>query len=135
MDGVQIDILNSEITSDPLARGYSGMSDEEVTVSLNTVDRTCTVSTVTGAAIFNATNDLEFGALTAENKDRWVQLCQIGEIDISSGIAKALEADIFGEATTTRANLQSLKSPECSRAAELGLGTVKPGHVEEARRL
>jgi hypothetical protein len=128
-------VLQDEITNDPLARGYSGMTDSEVTDSLNTVNRTYTRDTVTGSEILNVTDDAEFAALTDVNKDRWMALCGIGSIDTSSGIAKALEADIFGAGTTTRDNMVDLKNPDCSRATELGLPTVKVGDVEYVRSL
>jgi len=127
--------LSNEINSDPLGRGYSGMSAEEITVDLNTIYRTKPVETVSGSAIFNATDDAEYAALTDAEKDRWLALCAVLEVNVSSGVAKALEAAIFGPGTTTRSNLISLKTENVSRAVELGLGIVKVGDVEYARAL
>ena len=100
---------------------------------LNVVNRTKTRATVSGSEILNATDDAEYTALTLAEKDSWLSLCGIDSIDTSSGIAKSLEADIFGPATATRSNLVSIKSPPASRADELGLGRVGEGHVEQAR--
>jgi hypothetical protein len=111
------------------------MTDAQAAADLNTVYRTITVETVTGAAIFNATDDSEFDALTEANKDRWIQLCQVADVDVSSGIALNLEASLFGPATATRANLQALKNPPASRAEELGVGLVLEAHVAFARSL
>lgn len=128
--------LNTELTTDPLTRGYSGMSDSEAADDLNSVYRTLPVDTVSGSDIFNVTDDVEYGALTAEEQNRWVNMCGVQEIDVASGVAKSLEAELFGGGTTTRSNLAALKTRDVSRATELELG--KPpnaSHVEYARTL
>lgn len=99
------------------------MDDSQFLTSITTVDRTITVDSVPGSDVFNATDDVEFDALTAADKDAWVQLCQVADIDVTSGIAKSLEASVFGNGTTTRTNLLALKNPPASRAEELGLPT------------
>lgn len=129
-----MEILKTELSTDPLARGYSTMSDAEAATDLNTVYRTKARDYVAGWEIFNATDDTEYAALTDAQKSSWDALCGIESIDTTSGIAKAREAELFGAGTTTRDNLISLKSSAVSRAVELGLGIVKTGHVEEARR-
>lgn len=125
--------LKDEITTDPLGRGYSGMTDQQVADSLNAVDRSATYSVITGAQIFNATDDAEYGALTDAQKASWDALCAISEIDTASGVAKAREAELFGPGTQTRSNLQALRSYSMSRAQELGLGKVNEGDVKHAR--
>jgi hypothetical protein len=128
------DTLKTEVTTDPLGRGYSGMSDSEVADDMNTVYRTKTRETVSGWEIFNITDDVEYAALSDVEKTSWDNLCAIEQIDTSSGIAKVKEAALFGVGTTTRQNLIDLKNPPASRAEELGLLFVYPGHVEEVRR-
>ena len=127
--------LKSELTTDSLARGYSGMSDSEAATDLNTEYRTCTRSSVAGHEIFNNTDNTEYAALTDTQKSAWDALCAINEIDTTSGVAKAREAELFGAGTTTRSKLQSLRTPACSRAVELGFGIVKTGDVGYARSL
>lgn len=134
MNHNQMEILKTEISTDPLTRGYSGMSNIEVATDLNTKYRTDTWDYVSGSEIFNATDDSEYGALTDDQKASWDRLCGIDQIDISSGIAKAREAEFFGPGTTTRINLIALKdAPNISRGVELGLGIVYEGNVQEAR--
>ena len=101
---------------------------------INVVNRTRQRDFVTGSEILNATDDAEFSALTDAQKDRWLSMCGIDQIDTSSGIAKSLEAALFGGGTTTRANLIALKIEAVSRAVELSLGFVTAGDVEFARR-
>lgn len=130
---MDIGILKTEITGDPLGRGYSGMMDLEVAIDLNTVYRTKTRDTVAGWEIFNVTDDTEYSALTDAQKSSWDALCGIEQIDTGSGVAKAREAELFGGGTTTRSNLAALKSPAASRASELGLSVIYEGNVQEAR--
>ena len=101
---------------------------------LNAVNRTRQREFVTGSEILNATDAVEFSALTDAEKDRWLSMCGVDSIDTSSGIAKSLEADLFGGGTTTRDNLIALKTEDISRAVEIGFGEVTPGDVEEARK-
>jgi hypothetical protein len=133
---IQMDIetLKDELNIDPLSRGYASMSDEEAAINLNTVYRTMARDYVAGWEIFNVTDDTEYGALTDSQKASWDALCGIDNVSIDSGIAKSREAELFGPGTTTRDNLISLKTLNVSRGVELGLGVVKVGHIEEARR-
>ncbi len=127
--------LSNEINSDPLARGYAGMSDQEVADDLNTTYRTKNKTTVLGSEVLNATDDAEFTALSDVNKDRWLALCAVEQINVTSGVAKSLEASIFGPGTTTRTNLLTLRTESISRATELELETVLSGDVQYARTL
>ena len=105
-------------------------------VQINAVNRTNPESTITGSQIFNATDDSEFTALSTNNdRERWVSLCGILDIDTGTGIAKSLEAELFGGGTNTRANLLALMNPPASRAVELGLGIVGEGDIAAARAL
>lgn len=127
-------ILSDEITNDPLARGYAGMTDAQVAASLTgVIDRTKTRATVSGSEIFNATDDVEYAALTDAQKSAWDALCAIETIDTGNGVAKAREAELFGAGTTTRSNLVALRTESVSRAQELGLGNVNEGDVRQAR--
>ncbi len=100
---------------------------------LNEVNRTLTRDTVSGGELLNATDDVEFGALQAANKNRWLALCGVDEINTDGGVAKSVAMDLFASGTATRANLVALKNPPASRAVEIGLGFVRPGNVNEAR--
>ena len=127
-----IQAIKDELTNDPLTRGYLTMTDAEVKTSLNTViDRP--IQFLSGSAIFNATDDTEYAALTAAQKSSWDALCAIDTIDTSSGVAKAREAELFGAGTATRTALLALKNNQVSRAQELGLGNVRLFQIAAAR--
>lgn len=127
--------LKSELITDPLGRGYSGMTDAEAATDLNTAYRSRTVTVVGGGSVLNATDDAEFGALTDEQKSRWLALCGIEKINVSSGVAKSLEADLFGPGTATRTALLVLKNESISRVEELNLPRIQEPDVNYARNI
>jgi len=128
--------LATELTTDPLGRGYSSMTSIEAADDLNTKYRTRIRPTVSGSEILNATDDAEFSAVADPSaSDRWLLLCGVDAVDTSNGVAKSLEATLFGPGTTTRANLAAIRQEAISRAEELALGEVLPGYVEYARSL
>jgi len=126
--------LRDELLNDPLGRGYAGMTDEQAATSLNTADRTVIAQFISGSDVFNATDDAEYAALTDAQKSAWDALCAIDQIDTSSGVAKAREAELFGAGTATRSNLVALRQSTVSRLTELGIGgRVRAGEVKAAR--
>lgn len=127
--------LKTELAAGHPDTGAYNADAEIAAGELNAVNRTRTRATVAGSEILNATNDAEYGALTAVQKNDWLSLCGIESINTASGVAKSMEADLFGAGTTTRANLAVVRSPASSRAVELGLGFIKVGYVEQAREL
>lgn len=128
-----IDALNTELTADPLTRGYSGMSDEAAADDLNTACRERNRPTMTGSEVLNAIDIAEFSALSAEIQRRIWDVIHIGEIN-PFGVEAQLFIGAFGTESTTIASLQILRKEAISRGTELGLGVIRAGHVEEARR-
>jgi len=112
------------------------MTSIEAADDLNTKYRTRTRATVSGSEILNATDDTEFSAVADPTaRDRWLLLCGVDAVDTSSGVAKSLEAALFGPGTTTRDNLAAIRQEVISRAEELAIGEVLPGDVEYARNI
>jgi len=132
-------ILHDELTTDPLTRGYSTMTDAEAADDLNTSYRTHTLQRLDQADVYNAVALTEFAALAqAEKQETW----DIIHIGGPSGLwvrpgdtARARLINIFGAQSDTIQALAVLLTRDISRAEELGLGTVKPGHVAKARAL
>ena len=125
--------LKVELDAGHPGTGAYNADDELAAGELNAVNRTLTRDTVTGSEILNATDDSEYGVLTAANKTDWLGLCGIESVDSASGVAKSMEADLFGAGTVTRTSLAAVRSPVASRAVELGLGFIFASHVSQAR--
>lgn len=137
---MDIPALWDEINNDPLARGYAGMTDEQVAADLNTVYRTRNRSSISGDEAFGATDPAEFDGLadgsannSADTKNHWIAFCGRDSIDPFQVANVQFVQQIFGPGSVTVANLSATRTEDVSRAEELGLGTVKTGHVQKAR--
>ena len=127
-------ILQAEITGDPLARGYSGMTDAEVAADLNTIYRTRNRDQIPGNEILDETDWVEYGALTDLKKSQWLSFTSADFVSATKAGLNILR-DIFGTGTTTEDNLLLVRAEDISRATELGLSIVREGDVEYARTL
>lgn len=125
--------LKTEVTTDPLARGYSTMSDEQIADSLNTGNRTADRDTLTGGMVMSSIVRSEFAALSAADKQYIQLIVSCGEMPITTTLKTEFGA-VFGAGTATRTNLVALLKRTGSRAEELGLGNVTPSNVADAKR-
>lgn len=130
---MDIAALKAELTVDPLTIGYSGMTDAEAADSLNTVNRTVDVGSVTGQQIFEAVVPAHYNALSADYKQLFAVIVGMGAIMVNGTNTKLALTTMFSGATATLAALAALQTERMSRGVELGLGFVAPGHVENAR--
>ncbi len=130
-------ILEIELTVDELNRGYAGMSDRAAADDLNTVyrDDPNPPTSVFAAALWNAFDPTEYGALSVENKVDMDYIGGLGsDIQVSSGLIKNKVFAVFGVASVSRANIIALTTaPQVSRGVELGLGQVGEGDVWDVR--
>lgn len=126
--------LKTEINTDPLGRGYSGMTDAEVATSLNVIDRPSDRSTVSTGEILAAIEPTAFPV--DGKKQAYLQtLLATDEIPLgSTNIRDALASIFSGELPTLNA-LAALQTELISRAMELGLRQVREGAVAHARTL
>ena len=127
--------LKSELTTDPLARGYAGMNDEAAANSLNTKDRPVLRKVIPTYEIFEAIIPSEFDALTAPIKARVQMLLGLGQISVNGANAKLTLLGAFNGGSNTRAALIALATQLGGRGDELWLGLVTPLDVADARRL
>ncbi len=139
MTQAQYDTLTSELTTDPLGRGYSGMSDAAVLADLNTAYRDNWVP-VSGAEMFEALNATEFTALSPGDRARVDRILSLS-IGSTGGIAtapgsqaRAEMISVFGGGSATITALAAIANQQITRAAELGLaGWVTVGRIATAR--
>lgn len=127
-------ILQTEINTDPLGRGYSGMSHQEVTDDLNTEYRSYNKAYLTGSEIWENTNAADYAALTDQKKLEWISFCGISEVD-PFGPASAFVQYIFGAGSNTVTSLASARVGTTSRSKELLGEPVFTGNIEYARSL
>ncbi len=127
--------LKTELDTDSLGRGYSGMTDLQVVADMNIVYRTRIKTSLSGDQIFTSTDNTEFGALTDINKQLWVAFTSKDSIDPSDAANIAFVTYIFGGGSTTVSNLNTLRTEDVSRAVELFGVDIVVGDVENARAL
>jgi hypothetical protein len=129
---MNLSALKVEITIDPLGRGYSNMTDKEVSSSLNAVDRTTNKNLLTSSEVLNAIDKAAFNALADPDKQLIWNILHIGNIN-PFGIEADLFVDIFGAGSASINALSALRINNVSRATELGIGKIKEGYVAQAR--
>ena len=112
--------LKNELISDPLARGYAGMTDAQAAVSLSTANRSKEYTTLSAAEIFEAIDVTEYTALTTQKRANVDLILGLGDgIKIGTGTkARGFLVDAFGAGTATRTALIALASRNVSRAEE-----------------
>ena len=127
--------LRTELTTDPVALGYSGLSHAAAAAKLNATDtgRTLPRTAVPVAEIFNAIVNADWPAVGSQAESKLMALLQMQSIDASHANTRAIIGSVFGAGTQTRTNLLALGSRTVSRAEELGLGLVTEGDVAIAR--
>lgn len=129
---MKLQILKSELEGDPLARGYAGMTAEEASDDMNTVYRTRNHTSMTGDEILNQVDTAEWGTRSAAEKQTVWDVCHLGSVD-PFGVAATLLVGAFGGGSNTIVALAAARKEDVSRATELGLGFIHPGHIENAR--
>ncbi len=127
--------LADEISGDPLTRGYSGMTDQQVADDLNTEYRNVSVDTVASDLVVAALVTANVNALAAGKQRTMWGIIGAGSVRTDDAEVKAIFADMFPAGSATRTNLLALATQSMSRANELGLGTVRVGDVIEARAM
>ena len=146
-----IALLKSEIDSDPLGRGYSGMDDTAVAVDLNTAYRTkkepissaellawsasdARLQNIKNAAENGATDDLKSLAQAA-----YLIVTRDGttlDLNLADRVAMLDSLVAAGVLTDAdRTSLDALATVSISRAEELALGLVRAGTVQQARSM
>jgi hypothetical protein len=144
-----IAIIKSEIDSDPLGRGYSGMDDTAVAVDLNTAYRTkkepissaellawsasdARLQNIKNAAENGATDDLKSLAQAA-----YLIVTRDGttlDLNLADRVAMLDSLVAAGVLTAAdRTSLDALATVSISRAEELAIGRVRAGDVIQAR--
>ncbi len=144
--------LKDEMTGDPLGRGYNEegsedprptpMSDKELTNSLNEVNRERDRTHMSGDEISATIDEKEYLALSDIKKTRLLWLLNkdsvnpfdFAETTLKDLFARSLLPTLFGAVSPTLIAFASARIEIISRATEIGLGKIKVGHVEEARR-
>lgn len=150
MTNDQYMILVQELQTDPLGRGYAAMTAEEVSAALNAQDRLlpggtfCTMRAVlekvpdAGPLIATLDAIAATDPVIAEGLRALRTYATDGGLDFSSPVVIALVDQLYAAGVVRadqREALLALGKRPASRAEELGLPQVYPGHVASARQM
>lgn len=125
--------LSDEIATDPLGRGYAGMTDAEAADDLNTAYRSRNRAAISGDEAFQATDTTQFAALTDVSRQLWLAFCGRAAIDPFATANVAFVQWLFGAGTQTLINLAAIRAEPISRSEELGLWAVTAADVGRVR--
>lgn len=125
--------LKSELTVDPLGRGYAGMGDAAVLADLFTEYRFRDQSLIATHEILTVLDDADLTALSAADHRKLLLFMSVGVLDVSNQRVREAFKAIFSGRTGALTRLQGLEKKAISRAIELGLGRLRLGHIQVAR--
>ncbi len=121
-------ILEDEIAGDPLGRGYSTMTDQQLITSLNTANRSRNRTSMTRREIADTTPNGLYVALSDAEKSQLLTLFG-GEASDKGlnpfGFAMTVITDIFGPASAAVTALTTARVETISRGVEIKWGEVK----------
>lgn len=141
--------LKAELTDDPVGRGYAAMTAEQAAASLNAADRSVQGPVPIGDVLrWSAGVDGIYMLREASERgtpkkrqmaDAALQLVNhphVVELDVTDPELAAMLDGLVALSVFTSEQVDALKARgvrTISRAEQLGIAPVKPGHVEKAR--
>ena len=133
---MKYDILAEELANDPEGRGYAGMTDAAVAVSMGVVDRPRNRTSISGDEVFQSLESQAiWDGLSADQRDNFLSFCARDFIDPFAPANVALVVSIFGGGSGTITNLQEARVDLISRAEERGLQPVSTQHITNVRAM
>lgn len=127
-------ILRVEIETDPLGRGYAGMTDAQVSASLNEANRQCVHDKCHPGEILNEIVHNDLLTVSVPDQNMLWAIIQTTGVSLVDQHTWELIQTIFPPGSQTYANLEACKWHLGSRAHELGLPGIVTVDVMEARR-
>lgn len=121
-------VLCSEITIDPLGRGYSTMTAEQIYTDLHTEYRSRFRDKVNGSELFEGIDPADWVAQSESDRTLVLQILALGDIN-PQGNARTLLIGIFGGGSQTISNMAAIATEQVTRVTELQLGSVRVGDI------
>ena len=125
--------LCDEITIDPLGRGYSGMTPDQIITDLWTAYRSRWKECVQGADLLDAIEAPDWVAITDNERDRVLLILGLGCMDPQKNV-RTLLIGIFGSGSQTISNMAAAAQDAITRGDELGLGKVRVADIERCQQ-
>ena len=126
--------LKTEVTTDPLARGYSGMASSFLLENLQAINRTRNKVSLNPSEVYQNIDQGDWAALTASQQDEVWNTLHLGDPLDPFGREATRFIAIFGGGSATITALQALRVDNISRLEQIGIsGTVTEHQINRAR--
>ena len=126
--------LRTEVQTDPLGRGYSGMTSAVLLANLQTVNRTRNKTSLTPSEVYQNIDQIQWAGLSASEQDEVWNILHLGDPLDPFGREATRFIAIFGSGTATITALQALRVDNISRLEQIGIsGTVTEHQINRAR--
>jgi hypothetical protein len=141
MTDAELQTIKTELDTDPLTLGYSGMDDATAAAKLREVPASSETgrqrnrAEVQSYEVFEATLKSEWEALGATDKSLYDTMLSMGLINVEGSNTRTTFLALFGAGTTTRANLSALQKEPVARFVVLGTSPPATADVASARAL
>lgn len=126
--------LKVEVQTDPLGRGYSGMTSIDVVSSLQTINRTRDKTSLNPSEVYQNIDQAEWATLSAADQQEVWDTLHLGDPLDPFGREAVRFTAIFGGGSNTIIALSALRIDNISRLEEIGIsGTVNEHQINQAR--
>jgi len=126
--------LRTEVQTDPLGRGYSGMTSAVLLANLQTVNRTRNKTGLTPSEVYQNIDQIQWAGLSASEQDEVWNILHLGDPLDPFGREATRFIAIFGGGSATITALQALRIDNISRLEEIGIsGTVTEHQINRSR--
>ena len=126
--------LRTEVQSDPLGRGYSGMTSAQILTDLQTINRTRNKTGLNPSEVYQNIDQTQWDGLSASEQDEVWNILHLGDPLDPFGREATRFVAIFGAGTPTITALQALRVDNISRLNQIGIsGTVTEHQINRAR--
>lgn len=129
---MDINALKAELAGEHPDTGPYDADDAIAAEQLNKVNRTRNRTSMSGRELAASIINADYDELSDIKKSHILSLSSGDNID-PYGFAANVIKNIFGPGSQTVVALADARVEDISRATEIGLGVVAPGHVENAR--
>ncbi len=126
--------LRTEVQTDPLVRGYTGMTSAQILTDLQTINRTRDKTGLSPSEVYQNINQGEWDDLSASEQEEVWNILQLGDPLDPFGREATRFVAIFGSGSATITSLQALRIDKISRSQQIrNGGPVTEHQINRAR--
>ncbi len=126
--------LKIEVQTDPLGRGYTGMTSADILTDLQTINRTRNKTGLNPSEVYQNIDQTQWDGLSASEQEEVWNILHLGDPLDPFGREATRFVAIFGGGSATITALKALRVDNISRLNQIGIsGTVTIHQINQAR--